>query len=141
MELLSGRSAEQEPQVQAQLTEIRKQYAALKPEDILVIDPCAGQRPHSRRALFDVLVQIYEDYGYTAPRSRCAASCRTTCWGLDIDDRAAQLAVFCRDDEGPPVRPPLLHHRQVQPHVYAIQESNDIKPQPPELSGAWSERL
>ena len=34
--------AEQEPEVQAQLAEIRKEYAALTPDQLKVIDPCSG---------------------------------------------------------------------------------------------------
>ena len=47
--------AEQEPDVQTQLAEIRKEYAALKPEDILAIDPCQGSG-HILVYMFDVLV-------------------------------------------------------------------------------------
>ena len=115
--------AEQEPEVLAQLTEIRKQYAALKPEEILAIDPCAGSG-HILCVLFDVLVNIYEDYGYTA-REAAVSIVQNNLWGLDIDDRAAQLAYFAV----------MMKARQydrrffskgVQPHVYAIQESNGI---------------
>lgn len=115
--------AEQEPEVQAQLAEIRKQYAALKPEEILAIDPCAGSG-HILCVLFDVLVNIYEDYGYTA-REAAVSIVQHNLWGLDIDDRAAQLAYFAV----------MMKARQydrrffskgVQPHVYAIQESNSI---------------
>ncbi len=119
--------AEQEPEVQAQLAEIRKQYAALKPEEILVIDPCAGSG-HILCVLFDVLVRIYEDYGYTA-REAAVSIVQNNLWGLDIDDRAAQLAYFAV----------MMKARQydrrffskgVQPHVYAIQESNGITSAP-----------
>ena len=48
--------AEQEPEVQAQLAEIRKEYAALKPEEIRVIDPCMGSG-HILCVLFDTLVR------------------------------------------------------------------------------------
>ena len=115
--------AEQEPPVQVQLAEIRKQYAALKPEEILAIDPCAGSG-HILCVLFDVLVNIYEDYGYTA-REAAVSIVQNNLWGLDIDDRAAQLAYFAV----------MMKARQydrrffskgVQPHVYAIQESNSI---------------
>ena len=115
--------AEQEPEVQAQLAEIRKQYAVLKPEEILAIDPCAGSG-HILCVLFDVLVNIYEDYGYTA-REAAVSIVQNNLWGLDIDDRAAQLAYFAV----------MMKARQydrrffskgVQPHVYAIQESNGI---------------
>ncbi len=57
--------APQEPQVvQAQLAELRKGYAALTPEDIKCIDPCMGSG-HILVYAFDVLMQIYENYGYT----------------------------------------------------------------------------
>ena len=56
--------AEQEPEVQAQLAEIRKEYAALTPEQLKVIDPCSGSG-HILAYMFDVLMKIYESYGYT----------------------------------------------------------------------------
>ena len=115
--------AEQEPDVQAQLAEIRKQYAALKPEEILTIDPCAGSG-HILCVLFDVLVQIYEDYGYTA-REAAANIVQNNLWGLDIDDRAAQLAYFAVMMKARQYDRRFFT-REVQPHVYAIQESNGI---------------
>ena len=115
--------AEQEPDVQAQLAEIRKQYAALKPEEILTIDPCAGSG-HILCVLFDVLVRIYEDYGYTA-REAAASIVQNNLWGLDIDDRAAQLAHFAVMMKARQYDRRFFT-REVQPHVYAIQESNGI---------------
>ena len=124
--------AQQEPQVQAQLSEIRKQYADLTPEQIKVIDPCCGSG-HILAYLFDVLMQIYENYGYT-PRDAVASILQNNLYGLDIDDRAAQLAYFAvmmkavrydkrflkrKDEDGEPDVP--------QPHVYAIEESNRIE--------------
>lgn len=84
--------AEQEPAVQAQLVEIRKDYAALNPEDIKCIDPCMGSG-HILCYLFDVLMQIYESQGYS---QRDAAQCivQHNLYGLDIDKRATQLAYF-----------------------------------------------
>ena len=115
--------AEQEPDVQVQLAEIRKQYAALKPEEILTIDPCAGSG-HILCVLFDVLVRIYEDYGYTA-REAAASIVQNNLWGLDIDDRAAQLAHFAVMMKARQYDRRFFT-REVQPHVYAIQESNGI---------------
>lgn len=115
--------AEQEPAVQAQLAEIRKQYAALKPKEILAIDPCAGSG-HILCVLFDVLVRIYEDYGYTA-REAAASIVQNNLWGLDIDDRAAQLAYFAVMMKARQYDRRFFT-REVQPHVYAIQESNGI---------------
>ena len=116
--------AEQEPDVQAQLAEIRKLYAALKPEEILTIDPCAGSG-HILCVLFDVLVRIYEDYGYTA-REAAASIVQNNLWGLDIDDRAAQLAYFAVMMKARQYDRRFFT-KEVQPHVYAIQESNLIE--------------
>ncbi len=115
--------AEQEAEVQAQLAEIRKEYAALKPEDIRCIDPCMGSG-HILCYLFDVLVQIYEDYGYTA-REAVSSIVEKNLWGLDIDDRAAQLAYFAVMMKARQYDRRFFAH-PVQPNVYAIQESNWI---------------
>ena len=84
--------AQQEPEVGAQLAEIRKEYAALKPEDIRVIDPCMGSG-HILCYLFDVLVQIYEAYGYSV-REAVRLIVEKNLYGLDLDERAGQLAYF-----------------------------------------------
>lgn len=114
--------AEQEPEVQAQLQEIRSEYAHMKPEDILCIDPCSGSG-HILVYLFDVLVQIYEAYGYPT-RDAVASIVQNNLWGLDIDDRAAQLAYFAvmmkarQYDKG-------WFRRGIEPHVFALQDSGD----------------
>ena len=115
--------AEQEPDVQAQLAEIRNQYASLKPEEILVIDPCAGSG-HILCVLFDVLVDIYKDYGYSE-REAAASIVKNNLWGLDIDDRAAQLAYFAVMMKARKYdRRFFARSEKVQPHVFAIQETN-----------------
>ena len=119
--------AEQEPEVQAQLAEIRKKYAALKPEEIRVIDPCCGSG-HILVVMFDVLVQIYEDYGYTA-REAASMILENNLWGLDIDERAAQLSYFAVMMKARQYDRRFFT-RKVQPHVYAIEESNGITSAP-----------
>lgn len=119
--------AEQEPEVQAQLVTIRKEYAALKPEDIRVIDPCMGSG-HILCVLFDVLVRIYEDYGYTA-REAAVKIVENNLWGLDIDERAAQLSYFAVMMKARQYDRRFFT-RKVQPHVYAIEESNGITSAP-----------
>ena len=84
--------AEQESDVQAQLDEIRRGYAALSPEDIKCIDPCMGSG-HILVYMFDVLMQIYETQGYSR-RDAVSLILQKNLYGLDIDDRAAQLAYF-----------------------------------------------
>lgn len=116
--------AEQEPEVTAQLEEIRKEYAKLTPEQIKCIDPCAGSG-HILVYMFDVLMQIYTSYGYNA-RDAVRSIIENNLYGLDIDDRAAQLAYFAvmmraaqydrrfltrKDEDGDPDVP--------QPHVYS----------------------
>ena len=119
--------AEQEPEVQAQLATIRKEYAALKPEEIRVIDPCMGSG-HILCVLFDVLVRVYEDYGYTA-REAAVKIVENNLWGLDIDERAAQLSYFAVMMKARQYDRRFFT-RKVQPHVYAIEESNGITSAP-----------
>ena len=115
--------AEQEPEVQAQLAEIRKEYATMNPEQIKCIDPCCGSG-HILAYLFDVLVQIYESYGYTT-REAVESIVKNNLYGLDIDDRAAQLAYFAVMMKARQYDRRFFS-RQIQPNVYAIQESNGI---------------
>ena len=115
--------AAQPPEVEARLAPLRQSYAALTPEQLTCIDPCCGSG-HILVYLFDVLMQIYTDYGYTA-REAVESIVQNNLYGLDIDKRAAQLAYFAvmmtarRHDRG------FLRH-PVQPHVYAIAESNAV---------------
>lgn len=111
---------EQEPEVQAQLAEIRKEYAALTPDQLKVIDPCSGSG-HILAYMFDVLMKIYESYGYTT-REAVASIVENNLYGLDIDDRAAQLAYFAVMMKARQYDRRFFS-RGIQPHVYAIVES------------------
>lgn len=115
--------AEQEPEVQAQLAEIRKEYAALIPDQLKVIDPCSGSG-HILAYMFDVLMKIYESYGYTT-REAVASIVENNLYGLDIDDRAAQLAYFAVMMKARQYDRRFFS-RGIQPHVYAIVESNHV---------------
>mgnify|MGYP002800758710 CR=1 FL=1 len=115
--------AEQEPSVQVQLAEIRKEYAAMTPEQIKCIDPCCGSG-HILAYLFDVLMQIYESYGYTT-REAVASIVQNNLYGLDIDDRAAQLAYFAVMMKARQYDRRFFS-RGIQPYVYAIKDSNGI---------------
>ena len=84
--------APQEPQVEQQLQEIRTQYAKMEPEQLKVIDPCMGSG-HILCYLFDVLMQIYLDNGYSK-REAVRSILENNLFGLDIDKRAAQIAYF-----------------------------------------------
>lgn len=115
--------APQEPQVAQQLAELRKGYAALTPEDIKCIDPCMGSG-HILAYLFDVLMQIYRSAGYT-DRDAAASIVEHNLYGLDIDDRAAQMAYFVVMMKGCHYDSRFLR-RHLKPHVYAIQESGEL---------------
>lgn len=115
--------AEQEPEVQAQLIEIRKEYAALTPDQLKVIDPCSGSG-HILAYMFDVLMKIYEAYGYTT-REAVASIVENNLYGLDIDDRAAQLAYFAVMMKARQYDRRFFS-RGMQPHVYSIIESNHV---------------
>ena len=115
--------AEQKPEVQAQLTEIRKEYAALTPDQLKVIDPCSGSG-HILAYMFDVLMKIYESYGYTT-REAVASIVENNLYSLDIDDRAAQLAYFAVMMKARQYDRRFFS-RGIQPHVYAIVESNHV---------------
>ncbi|WP_283599831.1 BREX-1 system adenine-specific DNA-methyltransferase PglX [Ligilactobacillus salivarius] len=113
--------AKQPENVQAQLDNIREKHKDLTPEDLLCIDPCSGSG-HVLTYMFDVLVQIYETYGYTT-REAVSSIVKNNLYGLDIDKRAAQLAYFsimmkaCQYDR-------RFLKRGIKPHIYAINESN-----------------
>ena len=115
--------AEQEPEVQIQLAEIRKEYAALTPDQLKVIDPCSGSG-HILAYMFDVLMKIYESYGYTT-REAVASIVENNLYGLDIDERAAQLAYFAVMMKARQYDRRFFS-RGIQPHVYAIVESNHV---------------
>ena len=115
--------AEQEPEVQAQLAEIRKEYTALTPDQLKVIDPCSGSG-HILAYMFDVLMKIYESYGYTT-REAVTSIVENNLYGLDIDDRAAQLDYFAVMMKARQYDRRFFS-RGIQPHVYAIVESNHV---------------
>lgn len=115
--------AQQEPEVQAKLADIRKEYAALNPEDIKLIDPCMGSG-HILVYAFDVLMQIYESAGYSQ-RDAAKSILEHNIYGLDIDDRAYQLAYFAVMMKARQYNRRILNGENTC-HVYAIQESNSI---------------
>ena len=115
--------APQEPQVQAKLAEIRKEYAALNPEDLTLIDPCMGSG-HILVYAFDVLMQIYTSVGYSE-RDAAKSILEHNLYGLDIDDRAYQLAYFAVMMKARQYNRRILNGENTC-HVYAIQESNPI---------------
>ena len=115
--------AAQTQEVRQQLDEIQKQSEYKDVRDIKVIDPCMGSG-HILVYAFDVLMQMYENDGYS---QRDAAQCilENNLYGLEIDERAAQLAYFAVMMKARQYDRRIFS-RGIQPHVYAIAESNDI---------------
>lgn len=113
--------AEQTPEVRDKLNEIQAEYANLSPVDIKAIDPCMGSG-HILCYLFDVLMQIYESQGWSQ-RDAAQSILKNNLYGLDIDDRAYQLAYFAVMMKARQYDRRILS-RGIQPHVYAIVESN-----------------
>lgn len=115
--------APQEPQVEQRLQEIRAQYAKMEPEQLRVIDPCMGSG-HILCYLFDVLMQIYLDNGYSK-REAVRSILENNLFGLDIDKRAAQFAYFSVMMKAREYDSGFLGRKNIpQPRVYDIQESN-----------------
>ena len=115
--------AEQEEQVKQELEKIREEYKRLNPIDIKVIDPCMGSG-HILVYAFDVLMQIYESQGYTQ-RDAANSIIEHNLYGLDIDDRAYQLAYFAVMMKARKYDRRFLT-KEIKPKLYAIKESNEI---------------
>jgi type II restriction/modification system DNA methylase subunit YeeA len=120
--------SEQTPEVQAQLdvliqARMAEDGGSLNPETITVLDPACGSG-HILVEAYEVLKAIYLERGYQ-PRSIPRLILEKNLFGLDIDDRAAQLAGFAllmkarADDRRLLDNPPKLN-------VLALQESKGL---------------
>ena len=114
--------------MQAQLdaliqTRVHEDGDTLNPESITVLDPACGSG-HILVVAYDVLKAIYLERGYQ-PRAIPRLILEKNLYGLDIDDRAAQMAGFAllmkarADDRRLFDNPPLLN-------VLALQESKGL---------------
>lgn len=97
----------------------------ITPEQLTVFDPCMGSA-HFGVYAFDVLEKIYTEYGYTE-REAAAYIVQNNLFGLDIDERAAQLASFAITMKAMQYDKRFLS-RKIQPHFYEIKESNHVDP-------------
>lgn len=115
--------AAQTKEVREQLDKIQQQSEYKDVRDIKVIDPCMGSG-HILVYAFDVLMQLYEDAGYSQ-RDAAKSILEHNIYGLDIDDRAYQLAYFAVMMKARQYNRRILNGENTC-HVYAIQESNSI---------------
>ncbi|MDH2172963.1 BREX-1 system adenine-specific DNA-methyltransferase PglX [Acinetobacter johnsonii] len=120
--------AEQTEEVQKQLnaliqTRIDEDGIQLNPESITVLDPACGSG-HILVEAYDCLKAMYLERGYRS-RDIPRLILEKNLFGLDIDDRAAQLASFAllmkaREDDRTLLRnPPKLN-------IMALQETGDL---------------
>ena len=86
-------------------------------------DPCMGSG-HILVYAFDVLMEIYKESGYTE-RDAAAMIVQNNLFGLDIDDRASQLAYFAVMMKARSYDRRFLS-RGIKPNVLAIKESNGM---------------
>ncbi|MGK0466852.1 BREX-1 system adenine-specific DNA-methyltransferase PglX [Clostridium sp.] len=114
---------EQEPEVMKELQAIRDKNKNLKPEDIKVIDCCMGSG-HILVYQFDVLYDIYKSAGYSE-REIPKLILEKNIYGLDIDDRAAQLAYFAVMMKARSYNRRIFRKR-IDLNICSIQESNDF---------------
>ncbi len=115
--------AEQEPEVQAQLDAITPNE--LKPEELTFMDPACGSG-HILAEAYDLLKEIYLERGYRT-RDIPRLILEKNLYGLEIDDRAAQMARFtvlmkARADD----RRILYPDNPVHLNILAIQESKGL---------------
>ena len=119
--------ADQEPEVEEELKKIREEHSHLTPEDIKVLDPCMGSG-HILVYAFDVLYQIYKEAGY-GEREIPRKILQNNLYGLDIDDRAAQLASFALIMKARGYNRRLfreIEREDLELNLCSIQESNAI---------------
>lgn len=93
----------------------------ISPEDLTVFDPCMGSG-HILVYAFEVIMQIYLECGYTE-RDATSLILENNLFGLDIDDRAYQLAYFAVMMKARSYDRRILT-RNIKPNVYSIKESN-----------------
>lgn len=113
--------AEQELEVQAKLEELRNPN--LSPEEITVLDPACGSG-HILVYAFDLLYQIYEERGYST-KEIPTLILEKNLYGIDIDDRAAQLASFALMMKARE-KTKRIFRNVPKLNIISIQESNSI---------------
>lgn len=119
--------AKQEPDVEKELEKIREESKSLSPEDITVLDPSMGSG-HILVYAFDVLYQIYLSAGYSE-RDIPRLILEKNIYGLDIDDRAGQLAYFALMMKARSYSRRIFRDMERNPislNVCSIQESNGL---------------
>ena len=113
--------AQQDEETQRKLDEIRSENIFV--EELTFFDPCMGSG-HILVYAFDVFFEIYKELGYLE-RDIPELILKNNIFGLDIDDRAYQLAYFAVLMKARKYDRKILQ-KGIVPNVYAIQESGNI---------------
>ena len=95
----------------------------IQPEEISFLDPCMGSA-HILVYAFDVLMEIYRECGYT-DRDAASMIVQNNLYGMDIDERASQLAYFAVMMKARSYDRRFLS-RDIKPNIFAIKESNGM---------------
>lgn len=114
--------AEQTPEVQKQLKAITP--TSLNPEELTLLDPACGSG-HILVEAYDLFRAIYQERGYRA-KDIPTLILRKNLFGLEIDDRAAQLAAFAlmmkaRADDR------RIFDSEAKPNILAFEDSQGMK--------------
>jgi type II restriction/modification system DNA methylase subunit YeeA len=113
--------AEQTPEVREQLKAVTP--TSLNPEELTFLDPACGSA-HILVEAYDVFKAIYQERGYRA-KDIPALILKKNLFGLEIDDRAAQLAAFAlmmkaRADDR------RIFDSDAKPNILALQDSQGL---------------
>ena len=115
--------AEQDEAVKKQLAEIKAEYSTITPESIKLIDPSMGSG-HILVYAFDVLMQIYLSQGWNE-RDAARSIVENNLYGIDIDERAYQLAYFAVMMKARSYSRRILNEK-IKNNLCAIVETNNL---------------
>ncbi|MGN8712637.1 BREX-1 system adenine-specific DNA-methyltransferase PglX [Hornefia butyriciproducens] len=99
-------------------TDIKTKINSIDPKDLRIIDPCMGSG-HIIAYVFDVLIQLYESYGYTQ-REASELILEYNIYGMDISDRAYQLAYFSIMMKARQYNRTILK-KKIKPHLFYLE--------------------
>lgn len=104
--------------------EIQIVNETISPQDLTFFDPCMGSG-HILAYAFDVLIEIYREYGYT-DREAVAEIIQNNLYGFDIDERCTQLAYFIVMMKARQYDTRFFK-RKLHPQVYYPKANSDLK--------------
>ncbi|MEZ7500439.1 BREX-1 system adenine-specific DNA-methyltransferase PglX [Flavobacterium sp. Arc3] len=98
-------------------------------EELTIVDPAAGSG-HILVTGFDLLFKMYREQGYTA-KNAVISILQNNIYGLDIDDRAMQLARFAVLLKAAEFYPEVLNITEngilLLPHIYSFPEAHHFQ--------------